>query len=91
MGKNSPVNPEPPMDVETLHYLSGEEVHAGDRVQYKGNFATVVFVSNGEGEEFAPGYEDYTGSERGIMLCDDDGSVSSIGEPDEMLSFVDRG
>ena len=79
------------MDVETLHYLSGEEVHAGDRVQYKGDFATVVFVSNGEGEEFAPGYEDYTGSERGIMLCDDDGAVSFIGDPDEMLSFVDRG
>jgi len=79
------------MDPDALHYLSGEEVHAGDRVQYKGNFATVVFVSNGDAEEFSPGFEDYTGSDRGIMLCDDDGATALIGEPDEYLSFMDRG
>ncbi len=70
--------------------MSGEEVHAGDRVQYKGGYATVVFVSNGETEEFAPGYEDFTGSDRGIMVCDDDGGTALIGEPDEYLSFLDR-
>jgi len=79
------------MDSDSLLYISGEAVHAGDRVQYKGTFATVVFVSNGESEEFSPGYEDYTGSDRGIMLCDDDGTTTSIGEPDENLAFVDRG
>jgi hypothetical protein len=79
------------MDAETLHYFSGEDVHAGDRVQYRGTFASVVFVSNGESEEFAPGYEEYTGSERGIMICDDDGSTSFISDPDEQLAFIDRG
>ncbi|HEV2209540.1 MAG TPA: hypothetical protein VG167_12245 [Verrucomicrobiae bacterium] len=74
-----------------LHYITGEEVHAGDRVQYHGDFATIVFVSNGDEEEFAPGYEDYTGSERGIMLADDDGETKFIGEPDDMLALVDRG
>lgn len=79
------------MDSDTLHYLSGEEIHAGDRVQYKGGYATVVFVSNGETEEFAPGYEDLTGSERGITVCDDDGATTSLGEANEYLSFLDRG
>ncbi len=74
-----------------LHYVSGEEVHAGDRVQHKGDYATVVFVSDGESEEFAPGYEDYTGSERGITIADDDGAITFVGDPDEMLTFVDRG
>jgi hypothetical protein len=79
------------MDSQTLQYISGEEVHAGDRVQYRGVYATVIFVSDGESEEFAPGYEEYTGSERGVMICDDDGGTQFIGEPDESLTFVDRG
>lgn len=79
------------MDADVLHYITGEEVHAGDRVQYHGDYATVVFVSNGEDEEFSPGFEDYTGSERGVMLADDDGETRFIGDPDEMLAFVDRG
>lgn len=74
-----------------LFYLTGEEVHASDRVQHGDIYATVVFAGDGTDEEFAPGYEDYTGSERGIVLCDDDGDVRSIGEPDERLSFIDRG
>ena len=78
------------MDSDLLHYTSGEEVHAGDRVQRDGNFATVVFVSNGESEEFTPGYEEYTGYDRGILLCDDDGVTTFMGDPDEMLAFVDR-
>ena len=79
------------MDSQLLTYMSGEEVHIGDRVQHKGAFATVVFVSNGEYEEYAPGYEDHIGAGAGIMLCDDDGATTSIGYPDEMLFFVDRG
>jgi hypothetical protein len=79
------------MDSEPLRYSTGEEVHAGDRVQYEETYATVVFVSDGETEELSPGYEDYTGSSRGIVLRDDDGVTSSIGDPDERLSFVDRG
>ncbi len=78
------------MDADILHYMTGEAVHAGDRVQHKGEFATVVFLSDGETEEFAPGYEDYTGSDRGILLCDDDGATVFIGDPDEDLSLVGR-
>jgi hypothetical protein len=79
------------MNSEPLCYLTGEEVHAGDRVQYQGNYATVVFVSDGDAEEFSPGYEDYAGSSRGVILRDDDGATAEIGEPDERLAFLDRG
>jgi hypothetical protein len=48
-------------------------------------------VSDGELEELSPGFEDYTGSSRGLVVCDDDGSVSNVGESDDRLSFVDRG
>lgn len=78
------------MDTPYLYYSSGEEVHAGDRVQHKGSYATVVFVSTGDSEEFSPGYEDYTGSDRGVLLCDDDGGTTFVGEPNEMLEFIDR-
>ncbi|HWH72529.1 MAG TPA: hypothetical protein VNT26_24420 [Candidatus Sulfotelmatobacter sp.] len=79
------------MDAELLHYSTGEAVHAGDRVQRNGDYATVVFVSHGDGEELWPGYEDYAGYERGVAICDDDGSTTFLGEPDEFLAFVDRG
>jgi hypothetical protein len=75
---------------EPILYSSGDEVHVGDRVQYDGTFATIVFVSDGEGEEFQPGYEDLAGASRGLVLRDDDGSTTQLGEPDERLYFVDR-
>lgn len=79
------------MLAEPMHYSSGEEVHAGDRVQYDGTFATIVFVSDGESEEFQAGYEDYTGTSRGVVIRDDDGATTQIGEVDERFYFVDRG
>ena len=79
------------MEAGPLQYLSGEAVHAGDRVQYNGTYANVVFVSDGETEEAAPGYEDYSGSSRGIVICDDDGVTTAVGEPDERLYFIERG
>jgi hypothetical protein len=79
------------MDAELLHYTSGEEILIGDRVQYGGLFATVVVVSDGENYQLAPGYEDNAGAERGLMICDDDGTLNSISETDEQLSFVGRG
>jgi hypothetical protein len=79
------------MSTELLQYISGEGIHAGDRVQYNGIYGTVVFVSDGTNEEYSPGYEDYIGTDRGIMICDDDGGSTFIGEPDEMLCFIDRG
>ncbi len=77
------------MEAEVL-YISGEPVHAGDRVQFRGTYATVVFVTDGASEEFEPGYEEYTGSERGLIICDDDGNTETIREPDEQLVFLDR-
>lgn len=78
------------MDSAPLLYMSGEEVHAGDRVQYCAKFATVVFVSDGETCEYSTGYEDYAGADRGLMICDDDGELNTLGEPDEQLVFVGR-
>ncbi len=78
------------MDSAPLLYTTGEEVHAGDRVQYRASFATVVFVSDGENYEYSTGYEDHSGADRGLILCDDDGEESTLGEPDEQLVFVGR-
>lgn len=78
------------MDSDQLLYLSGEEVKAGDRVQLAGNYATVVFVSNGDAYEFMPGYEDYAGTDRGMVICDDDGELTTLSEPGAELVFVDR-
>ena len=79
------------MDFVTLNYITGEEIHAGDRVQYDGIFGTVVFVSDGEFEQFAPGYDDYSGSGRGVVVRDDDGAITNLGEPDLRLVFLERG
>jgi hypothetical protein len=78
------------MQCELPYYLSGGHVHAGDRVRYKGSTATVAFVSDGEEGEFSPGYADYHGHEAGIMLCDDDGTMTFIPEPNEDLELVRR-
>ena len=79
------------MESAPLLYTTGEEVHAGDRVQYRACYATVVFVSDGENEEYSTGYEDYGGAARGLVICDDDGELNTLGEPDEQLVFVGRG
>jgi hypothetical protein len=79
------------MGSEPLCYSTGEEIHAGDRIQYQESYGTVIFVSDGETEEISPGYEDFTGSNRGVILRDDDGATADIGEPDERLAFLDRG
>jgi hypothetical protein len=79
------------MDTALLLYTSGEEVQVGDRVQYLANYATVVFVSDGENSDYLSGYEDYSGSDRGLIICDDDGDLTTLGEPDEQLFFVGRG
>jgi hypothetical protein len=79
------------MDAELLQYTTGEGVQVGDRVQYGGIFATVVVVSDGETYQVASGYEDYSGVERSLMICDDDGTRTTINETDERLVFVERG
>ena len=79
------------MDAEQLHYTTGEEIQLGDRVQFSGMFATVVVVSDGETCQTAVGYEDYIGAERGVMVCDDDGTTNITDDTDERLIFVERG
>ncbi len=78
------------MTAKLPYYLGGGEVHAGDRVRYKGNAANVVFVSDGDEGEFAPGYEDYYGHKAGLMVSDDDGDLTFLPEPTEDLEFVHR-
>jgi len=79
------------MESNQLQYISGEDVKAGDRVQLGGNYATVVFVTNGDAYEFTPGYEDYAGSDRGMVICDDDGGLTRLSETGVELVFMDRG
>ncbi len=79
------------MDAELLHYTTGEEVQVGDRVQFDGAYATVVVVSDGESYQLAPGYEDYAGVERGLTVCDDDGTLTTVDDTDARLMFVERG
>jgi hypothetical protein len=79
------------MDSDQLQYFSGEDVKVGDRVQLAGNYGTVVFVSTGDTYEFSPGYEDYAGTERGLVFCDDDGGLTTLSEPGAELVFMDRG
>jgi hypothetical protein len=79
------------MDTEQLRYTSGEEIQLGDRVQLAGTYATVVVVSDGENYQTAPGYEDYAGAERGLMICDDDGELTNLDDMDARLVFMERG
>jgi len=48
-------------------------------------------MSDGETYQTAPGYEDYAGVERGVTVCDDDGTLSTVDDTDERLVFVERG
>jgi hypothetical protein len=79
------------MEGEQLRYTTGEDVELGDRVQFSGTFATVVMVSDGEAYQTASGYEDYAGAERGLMVCDDDGTLTNLDDRDERLVFIERG
>ncbi len=69
-------------------YRSGGAVHAKDRIRYKGTAGRVVFVSDGDREEFATGYAEYQGHEAGIMISDDDGELTFFREADEELVLV---
>lgn len=72
------------------HYFTGAEVHAGDRVRYKGEAGNVVFVSDGDGGEFLTGYSDYHGCDAGIMFCDDAGQLTFLSELNENLELMRR-
>jgi hypothetical protein len=76
------------MNSSIQHYFNGEGIHIRDRVRYKGVSGTIVFVTDGETGEFAPGYEDYSGHEAGLMFCDDDGDLTFLHDADEELELV---
>jgi hypothetical protein len=78
------------MNVQLPHYLTGGEVRAGDRVNYKGVPYRVVFVSDGDNGDFLPGYSDYLGQEAGIMLRGEEDALTFLPEPDEDLELVER-
>jgi hypothetical protein len=78
------------MNADLPHYLGGGAIHAGDRVRYRGNAATVAFVSDGDEGEFASGFDDYHGHEAGIMLRDDDGELTFLPEPTEDLEYLGK-
>lgn len=76
------------MDTYVPHYFNGGTVHAGDRVSYKEQPGKVVFVSDGDGGDFAAGYTDYQGYESGIMVLSDEGDMMFIMVPDENLELL---
>lgn len=82
----------PPADpgLALARYLSGAAVRIGDRVRHREHFATVVFVSNGDREDFASGYEDYRGHEAGIIISDDDGETTYVRDGDPELEMLHR-
>jgi len=77
----------------STHYLSGEEIHAGDRVSWAGNPARVVFVIGRD--EFIADFasqRDWFKQEyqRGFMIeCESYGLVLE-NEADEDIEFVAR-
>ena len=47
-------------------------------------------MTDGDESESSPGYENYSGYDRGLVICDDDGTTKVLGEPDEQLVLVNR-
>jgi hypothetical protein len=73
------------------HYLTGEEIHAGDRVLFGGHPVTIVAVI-GRGEyasEFVA--EDWSDHERGFVMRTDDGQLYMYEYADEDVKLVSRG
>jgi hypothetical protein len=76
-------------------YLSGEEIHIGDRVQYGQCFATILLVVDreewpaGETEEGRQYWR--TEWKSGFLLKQDPGARLFLPEADEDLTFVSRG
>lgn len=72
------------------HYISGEEIHVGDRVLFGGHPATVVAViARGEYEH---GFvaEDWSSYDRGFLMRTDDGQLYMYDYADEDVELVAR-
>jgi hypothetical protein len=74
-----------------LHYVSGEEIHVGDRIRFGGHPGTIMVVI-GRGE-YAEGFaaEDWRDYERGFLIRTDDGSLYMYDYADEDIEFLARG
>ena len=75
------------------YYVSGEEIHAGDRVRYGGVYGRIVFVLGFD--EFLPDFAPHKSwySEelgRGFMFEQDGGGLVFSYEGDEDLDFISR-
>ena len=75
------------------HYVSGQEIHCGDRVRYAGHPGRIVFVLGWN--EFAPGFAEgrewyYQEYRAGFMIQQDDGALFFLQDSDEDLEMVTR-
>jgi hypothetical protein len=61
------------MKLNSLHYRSGEEIHAGDRVRHRGHLTRIAFVI--DRKEFTPEFpaEQWSHYEHGFMVREDAG------------------
>ena len=73
-----------------VRYLSGDEIHAGDRVSFGGKPATVVAVF--KRSEFAGGAvrEEWLDYHDGLLLRDDAGELFMNQYADEDVKLVSR-
>jgi plastocyanin len=78
------------MNVNLPHYITGAEIHAGDRVRFRETSGNIVFVSDGDSGEFANGYAEYYGHDAGVMFCSDEGELTFFSEPPEDLELIGR-
>jgi len=73
-----------------LNYVTGEEIHAGDRVSFGGHPALVVAVI-GRGEYTPPFIaDDWADYRRGFLLRTDDGQLYMYDYADEDIRFLSR-
>jgi hypothetical protein len=75
------------------HYISGEEIHAGDRAKLAGLQGRIVFVLGFD--EFLPEFESgkewyYEQFGHGFMFQQDGGGLIFQKESDEDFEFVSR-
>jgi len=73
-----------------MNYLTGEEMHVGDRVLFGGHAATVVVVI--DRGEYGPGFvaEDWSDQEHGFLMRTDDGTLYMYDVADEDVRLIAR-
>jgi len=69
-------------------YLTGETIHAGDKVVFAGVPSVVVFVN--DTKEYLPGFEGWQHEDSGFMIQQPNGALIFLPEADEDLRFIAR-